>query len=724
MRIESVVQNVGEFTSEAILISDVDLADGAIMTLRWCNPAFERMTGFSMTETVGNSAKFLVGEDTDPDKLQEIIDQLMNWESFVNEMRTNRKDGTPYWVEMSWQPLRDETGSYQFWICVLRDITPQKQAQQALHDARKQAEQAQLRLIEAIEALDDPFVIFDADDKLVMCNQRYVEHYETSDDLIKPGVTYQEILHSNIAAGAYPGVTGDGKDWIKKRLKEFRNPTSNQIAEIGQDKYFKVVERRTAQNDLVSLRIDITESLSQQKKLEKYAADLDRARARNEYASLHDELTDLPNRRYLDQELAERVRFSERVEYGFGVLHIDLDRFKQINDTYGHDAGDMVLCEAAKRLEVASGAESFVARVGGDEFVVLLDGTDLTKLQELADKLIATLCEPVDYNGNECHFGASVGVSIAEGDLTNPRKFLISADIALYEAKKNGRNQWKLFTKDLQDDIVRRKRMADDLMRAIDSGEFIAFYQPQFDAKTLDITGVEALVRWDHPERGILTPYHFMNAAEDLNVVHVLDQAVLQRVSHDFPVWDRAGISIPKVSVNVSGERLRQTGMIAEILASKIDLNRLSIELLESIFLDEQDDLLEFNLDQLKEMGCSIELDDFGTGHSSLISLIRLQPSKIKIDRQFITPVLESNNARNLVGSMIEIGHSLNVSVVAEGVETREHGKWLVTQDCDILQGFAYGRPISSPELIEFCRAENWRKNDALPATPITFVAE
>ena len=713
MRIESVVQNVGEYTSEAILISDVDLADGAVMTLRWCNPAFVKMTGYSMEETAGNSAKFLVGSDTDPTKLQEIIDQLMNWESFVNEMVMNRKDGTPYWAEMSWQPLRDETGAYRFWICVLRDITERKTAQAELHNATQKAEQAQQRLVEAIEALDDPFVIFDGDDRLVMCNERYIEQNERSRDLIKPGVRYQEILQSNMNAEFYPEAVENEAAWLEARMKEFRNPTGNHVAAIGKDKFFKVVERRTPQNDLVSLRIDISESRRQQEALEQYAADLDRARARNEFASLHDELTGLPNRRYLDQELDKRAQLSNTVECGFGVLHIDLDRFKQINDTYGHDAGDMVLSDAAKRLEQTVGENTLVARVGGDEFVVLTDETEASQLEELAEKLIKRLCEPVDYNGNECHFGASVGICIAKGDLSDPRKFLINADIALYEAKKNGRNQSKMFTSNLQEQIVRRKRTSDDLMRALDSGEFIAFYQPQFDASTLDITGVEALVRWDHPERGILTPYHFMEVAEDLNVVHALDQAVLQRVAQDFHVWDRSGISIPKVSVNVSGERLRQPEMVEEIRDSQIDLSRLCIELLESIFLDEQDDLLAFNLDQLKEMGCAIELDDFGTGHSSLISLIQLQPSKIKIDRQFIMPVLESIEARSLVKSMIEIGHSLNVDVVAEGVETYAHGNWLRNLGCDFLQGFAYGRPVSSPALIEFCKAEHWRAEAA-----------
>ncbi len=716
MKIESVVQNVGAFTSEAILIADVDLTDGAVMTLRWCNPAFERMTGYSFDETVGQPARFLVGKDTDRARHLEIIDQLMNWESFINEMQTNRKDGTPYWVEMSWEPLRDETGTFRFWICVLRDVTAQKQAACELEEAKGRAEQAQDRLVQAIEALDDAFVIYDGDDRLVMCNEKYLQQNEVSREMIRPGVRYEDLIRNNLQEGLYPTATGDKEAWIAGRMENFRNPGADHIAEIGHGRFYKMIERRTSRDDLVSLRIEVTETLRQKEALERYAFDLDRARARNEYASLHDDLTELANRRYLNQELSVRVGGGKARHKPFGVLHIDLDRFKEINDAFGHDAGDMILKVAAQNLRGCLARDDFVARVGGDEFVILTEETDSDQLAALASRIIERMREPVSYKGQECWFGASAGVAIADNEHDDPRQYLINADIALYQAKQAGRNRWTLFTAELQEEIVRRKRTADDIRRALESGEFLAFYQPQFDAGTLQLTGVEALVRWDHPERGILTPYFFMDVAERANLVHALDEAVLERVAQDCDAWDRAGIEVPKVSVNVSGERLKQTDFVGDIARAGIDSRRLTIELLESIFLDDKDDLLAFNLDQLKEMGCGIELDDFGTGHSSLISLIRLQPTRIKIDQQFIFPILESADARALVGSIIEIGHSLNVGVVAEGVETHEHGMWLNSRGCDVLQGFGYGRPMSSPALIEFVRNQTWR--EGLPPMP------
>ncbi len=459
----------------------------------------------------------------------------------------------------------------------------------------------------------------------------------------------------------------------------------------------------------------LTEDLTRSKELvEARNTALERAKERIEYNSLHDSLTGLPNRRYLDQVLAQRLggRTGDRNgESGSractpALLHIDLDRFKQINDTLGHAAGDAMLIHAAQVLRDEAGDDMFVARIGGDEFVLFGSERDHAELAELAGRIVDTMRRPVVHEGHECRFGVSIGIACgASCDETGEfegKRLLVNADIALYRAKKRGRNRYEFFTETLQAEIIETKQLADEILRGLENNEFEAFYQPQFDARSREVFGVEALVRWRHPTRGLLTPDRFMRVAEELNVVTAIDRLVLEQGLRDHAVWREAGLVVPKLSVNVSARRLHEEDLLEQLRDMQIEAGIVSFELVESIFLDEEDEVVIANIEAIKELGIDVEIDDFGTGYASIVSLMKLRPSRLKIDRQFIAPIMQSSRQRRLVRSIIDIGQSLGIGIVAEGVETMDHATALERMGCDVLQGYAFAHPMTALTLGQF----------------------
>ena len=438
--------------------------------------------------------------------------------------------------------------------------------------------------------------------------------------------------------------------------------------------------------------------------------ELEQTRARIEHNALHDFLTGLPNRRYMDEILELREAECRASGDGLVVFHIDLDRFKQINDTLGHQAGDMMLQHAANVLRANIRKTDFVARIGGDEFVIIMQG-DIShrKLGTLAERIIGKLCKPVAFEHHTIRFGASIGIASGGGQELNARQMLLNADIALYRAKHLGRNRHEFFSQDTQNQIIRHKRIADEILQALEQDQFVPYYQLQFHARTLEVAGVESLVRWNHPERGILTPDHFLAIAEDLDVVSTIDAAVLEKALKDRQAWEKRGIVIPKVSVNVSTRRLNDPALTGKLKRLKIPPGTVSFELLETIFLDNCDQGVIFNLEKLRALGIEIEIDDFGTGHASIVSLMRIGPNTLKIDREIIKTVHCSSEQRKLVGAIVEMGRALNIRVAAEGVETDEHIRILRDVGCDILQGYGLARPMPFSDIEPFLRAESWR---------------
>ncbi|MGL3607264.1 bifunctional diguanylate cyclase/phosphodiesterase [Rhizobium sp. G187] len=465
---------------------------------------------------------------------------------------------------------------------------------------------------------------------------------------------------------------------------------------------------------------DVTEDVSLHEELvearqraEQQNTALDTARRRMEYNALHDALTGLPNRRYLDQHLSDIE--ADPPGQGLAVLHVDLDRFKEINDTLGHGAGDAMLRHVARALRDNVRGEDFVARIGGDEFVVVCLGADADdQFGEMGQRLIAAVNTPTSYAGHECRVGASVGIATRTDASVDAPQLLVNADIALYEAKRLGRNRFERYTELLKARTLNIKKTADAILRSLAADEFIGYYQPQFDAHTLEISGVEALARWNHPEMGILTPDRFLDIADSLSVVSQIDARILEQALSQLSRWQSAALGIDRVSVNISAQRLFDENLVGRLEQLDIKPGSVSFELLESISFDDKTDAVTASLSRLRNLGIEIEIDDFGTGYASILSLLKLSPSRLKIDRELIGPIVDTPAQRRLIASIVDIGRSFGIGIVAEGVETMEHVSILRDLGCQTLQGYALARPMTADALMDFALAHRARRESLL----------
>lgn len=433
------------------------------------------------------------------------------------------------------------------------------------------------------------------------------------------------------------------------------------------------------------------------------AEELELARARLEHESRHDALTGLANRRYLDDMFTELVERSDAAALKLAVLHFDIDHFKQINDTLGHDAGDATLKHAAEILRKNVPESALVSRVGGDEFAaLLLDVPGTAVLEDIAKSIINDMSQPFFYGSQQCNIGTSIGIALSEdGEPLNSSLF-INADLALYAAKQAGRGRFRFFTTEMKQDARRRKNSFDALLAGFDQGEITCHYQPQFDARTLELTGLEALVRWESKAFGLIMPEEFLSTAEDMGLVAHFDELVLRKTLYDLEQWKSQGIDIPRISVNVSSHRLNDPTLGERLQPLNLPQGKISFELLESAFLDSKNDVIERNLKQIEQLGIEIEIDDFGSGHASIVSLLQIAPKRLKIDRLLIEPIVESKRQRDLIKTIIGIGKMLDVSVVAEGVETFDHVSVLQELGCCYLQGFGLARPMDTNAVTKF----------------------
>lgn len=589
------------------------------------------------------------------------------------------------------------------------DITERKNAEEMLAQMSR-------RLELALDISGIGVFEVDLDNRDVRWDERMLQMYGMSGSAIG-SADWEDAIHPDDRVRATAAVEVGLATW-----SEFSS--AFRIVRDGETRYIRARSAPFVDLNgvprLVGANWDVTEDVLLQEELQRArdlaearSTALEEARARIEYTALHDHLTGLPNRRYLDSALEERALQASKDGTRLSILHIDLDRFKEINDTLGHTAGDGMLTHAAGVLTAHKGPEDFVARIGGDEFVFLVCGPAKRNLGELADRIVTAMRQPVIFDGHVCRFGASIGIASAVGGSIDGKQLLINADLALYRAKNKGRSRHEFFTSDFQAQIIISKKTADEIMAGLEQRRFIPYYQPQFCARTLDLVGVETLARWDHPERGILAPDAFLAIAEDLHVVAAIDRQILERGLGDLHHWDKTGVRVPKLSVNVSSRRLHDPELGASLRALSIEPGRLSFELLESIFLDDCDRAVLDNLAEIRRLGIEIEIDDFGTGHASIVSLMKLLPRRLKIDRQLVKPIARSASQRRLVGTIIEIGRSLDITVTAEGVETEAHVQLLRDMGCDTLQGFALAKPMPAAELVEFVRSERWRDDFA-----------
>ncbi|WP_424928333.1 bifunctional diguanylate cyclase/phosphodiesterase [Amaricoccus tamworthensis] len=443
---------------------------------------------------------------------------------------------------------------------------------------------------------------------------------------------------------------------------------------------------------LVGTNIDLTE-------------DRVRERALKE-ATRTDHLTGLRNRRELRRDLTT-IFYNLHKRDRLCVFHLDLDRFKAINDTDGHQVGDAALCEVARRLRALDTDFDIIARVGGDEFVLVRAGSDTDdEIRAIASKIMQRIADPFSAGGKQIRLGASVGVAFAQGGSGGDiRDTLENADIALIHAKDEGRGRCRFFTHAMRQEAVRRARMQHDITLGLQRNEFIAHFQPQVDMETGRIIGFEALARWDHPDRGILSAGEFISHINSSSLAIKLDRAILRQACRLLPMLAEAGRGDITVSVNISAEQLSEADIarkLGEIVRQAgADPARLHLEILETTLLEDASPVVIENIRELAARGFRIELDDFGTGHTAISSVLNFPISRIKIAGSLVAGVDQDTRRKSIIHSIVELGENLGVDVLAEGMETASEVAFLKSISCRVGQGFHLDRPLSVAELLE-----------------------
>ena len=544
----------------------------------------------------------------------------------------------------------------------------------------------------ALRNMPHGLCLYDAADRLIVANPRFCEIYGFDPDHIRPGDTFFDILEYSVGLGNYPGRSAADVHAERRAFISKRQPGVFE-QEMGDGRAVMIAHQPMADGGWVATYEDITA----------------RRRAEQQVANLafYDVLTGLPNRRLfrdrLDQALAETLRGR-----GFSLFCLDIDQFKDINDTLGHPAGDALLRAVAERLLACVRESDTVARLGGDEFAILQMGLERPDdAGALADRIIQATSAPYEIDGHQLMASVSIGIAIAPGDATNPDMLLQNADIALYRAKAAGRATHRFFEAEMSTRLQARRAIELDLRQALSRQEFVLHYQPIMNLRSCNITGFEALLRWDHPDRGRIPPGEFIPICEEVGLITQIGEWVLRQACAEAVNWPES----VKVAVNLSPRQFHNkndTQTLMEIVTqaltdSGLSPDRLDLEITESVLLRDSESTRDI-LRQIRGMGVCISLDDFGAGYSSLSYLYKFLFDKIKIAQSFVRVVTERNAASAIVRAVADLGGSLGMTTIAEGIETAEQLAEMRAAGCTEGQGYLIGRPMPASEVAMLLR--------------------
>ena len=434
-----------------------------------------------------------------------------------------------------------------------------------------------------------------------------------------------------------------------------------------------------------------------------------KADERIEYLASHDSLTGLPNREMFNELLRHTIEAACRHQRRFALLFIDLDRFKVINDSLGHDAGDILLAEISNRLRKSLRSSDVVARLGGDEFVVILEETaERDDVERIAHNLLSVLAEPMQLSGHECHTTASIGIAMYPSDGSDVQTLTKNADMAMYFAKEDGKNGFRFFTKETRTQSIERLTLETALRRALDRSQFALHYQPKVDIATGQITGVEALLRWTHPELGVLPPMQFIPLAEETGLIVPIGRWVLKEACAQNMAWQRRGLRPISMAVNLSPRQFVDAHLLQDIdealAASGMSPVLLQLEVTESMVMRNVSRAVKV-LDAIQSRGIRLAIDDFGTGYSSMSLMKQFPIDTIKIDRSFVRDLPKDSEDQAIAQAIISMGKALGMTVIAEGVETTEQETFLRDHACDEMQGYLFSKPVPPQQLADLLRS-------------------
>jgi diguanylate cyclase (GGDEF)-like protein len=559
-------------------------------------------------------------------------------------------------------------------VATYEDITEREHAVEELSEQYR-------RFDAALNNMSQGLCMLDSRLHVIVCNRRYIEMYGLSPEIVKPGVSMREIMEHSCDLGIHPNTTAAKlyADYIE-RLREGEHTLHHHLSD---GRIIKLNHKRMEHGGWVVTYEDVTER--------------HKAQARVEHMARHDSLTDLPNRTLFREKMGEGLNQVAIAGGAMAVLCFDLDNFKTVNDRLGHAAGDRLLRWVAARLKENVGEHDTVARLGGDEFAVLQRGPQPQSAERLARRLVEIIGHPPPLESQSIHIGVSVGIAITPDHGLDADELMKCADLALYRAKAKGRGAYQLFEPEMEEEARSRHALEHDLRGALEANQFHLVFQPQVRLDTTELTGFEALLRWKHPSRGLVSPVEFIPIAEENGLIVPIGEWVLRTACATAASWPNLTIA-----VNLSPVQFRSRGLVAMVTSALAEAGlppqRLELEVTETALLDDSEATIEI-LHQLRSLGVRVSLDDFGVGYSSLSYLRKFPFDRIKIDRSFVGTLGESPESIAIVRTIASLGAVLGVETTAEGVETIEQLDFVRECGCTAVQGYYFGRPCPAAEV-------------------------
>jgi diguanylate cyclase (GGDEF)-like protein len=582
------------------------------------------------------------------------------------------------------------------WVTTHEDVTDrqrlERQAAAQAVQLRRQEESLRvqnMRFKAALEHMGDGLCMFDAEGKLVVCNDRFGRVYRLPPELLQVGTPHPDIVAYWVKAGVLAGETTElaARRKIEALSQLPRDTPTSRIEELANGKLMRVSRQPLEGGGWVATHEDVT--------------DRHHHEARISFMAHHDLLTGLPNRAFFTEKMEDAVARYRRHNEPFSVFMLDLDKFKNVNDSLGHPAGDQLLKETAQRLKSSLRESDVLARLGGDEFAIIQAGEDDPRAGAagLAGRIARIISEPYDIDGKTVFVGTSIGIALASKEAHDSTTLLKMADLALYRTKSEGRNGFRFFESGMLAESDTRRHLEAELRAAIAHDEFELHYQPLVDVNTRRPAGFEALVRWRHPDRGLLLPSDFIPLAEESGLIRPLGEWILQRACTDAMAWPPH----LKLAVNISPVQMAQPDLLPVVLCALVESSlapeRLELEITETALFDAKVDYVKL-IRKLKSTGVSIALDDFGTGYSSLSYLTMFPFDKIKIDRSFTLNLTKRSDCAAIVSAVLALGHGLDIETVAEGVETEQQFSILRAAGVTFVQGNLFGSPLPAAALV------------------------
>lgn len=632
------------------------------------------ITGYSEAELLALSFHGV----THPDDLARDSDALRNLftrnaEIYETEIRYIHKDGNIFWIALTVSIVRKVDGTPEYGISIISDI-------QARKDAEKIALASQAHFQSLFEQMPEGVLLIDANVQVIAHNHEALRQLEySSEELLGLHVWDFEAIDDEAAvARRVQKIQQFGRDDFESRYRT----RSGRMLDVNVS--VRLVLLPDGRPVFQTLFRDITEQKQIAKKIE--------------YLAYHDPLTGLANRRLLEDRIDHAISSAARRNANVAVCYLDIDHFKDVNDSLGHQAGDQLLQMVAVRLMACIRAEDTLARAGGDEFTFMLnDIADVENAGSIAQKIIHEISKPFTIGNEEIRITPSIGISVCPQDGRDSETLLKNADSALYQAKQSGRATYRFYTEALHEKAMERMKIERLLHKAIEHGEFELYYQSQVDLQSKQIVGCEALIRWNHPGMGQVSPAQFIPIAEHSNLIFEIGAWVMHQACRQARVWQDQGLNL-KVSFNVSARQFLQPAKLLQELRSALTVSGVNpllmeMELTESLLLDPHG--MEKVLDEIRALGISLALDDFGTGYSSLSYLRRFPIHILKIDKSFVSDIDRDANDAEMVKTIIGMAHNLHMNLVAEGVETAGQASMLAAEGCQVAQGYYFSRPVA-----------------------------